>query len=701
MAAIPSTTILELSQRDADVVHIDLEGQPRNGDYTCRFSETVTMKEGDQLNLRMASIDSQRATTESVVIPEGGLPISMQFSYYDRNYQIPTPAHPAGSASPPDPNQQKVQFGTRGTTNVAYTPDFEFYVSYQEPGAQRLESFTMKGLASCPYPTSGGVGVEAPVGNMVMIAPIFSWSDAQTGELRQNTAALGISSANLNPSDNFPDPEGKSSYSLGGQPKPDPYQYIGCNTISDSGNGPYNNAVKSIVAKAHNQLSGDQLKQINNAKGFPYGNGSAALPIDFKTGSLKLIGVIAIAMAEHSITAGFHELTGYGLYNQSGTKNFIETGSSDTPIAVTGAKQLLTSTAGMTIPAGRYDRQTLAQVITQGFTEVGLTNQQQPGGAAVFGANTTLQLRMDATEAQLVLFRKIPENDESTLTFDTTNSYQYATNATTTIGARIFAMEYGNIGNAYQISNLHQSLNSGLDNEEGQEQSVIFAEDVAGKNTFYQLLSSTGCVIHDLSPKDFWQTTLALYDNVVVPLQKDDDGVEYYTRSDMINKITTETAQIQSFSVNNQRGTAPPTPAAPNQILATYFNTTQNPTKSLIGDTPTISENAGTYYMIEITGLNVPQSNLITNDQNLANISAIVSKQYDSDDIVTAFADSAIPYVHRGIPVKISSARVRILDPLTKEVVTTLGDQNSVFLQLSSVQQPLQTQNQVQGTVPK
>ena len=70
---------------------------------------------------------------------------------------------------------------------------------------------------------------------------------------------------------------------------------------------------------------------------------------------------------------------------------------------------------------------------------------------------------------------------------------------------------------------------------------------------------------------------------------------------------------------------------------------------------------------IEITGLNVPQSNLISNNQNYANISAIVSKQYDSDDIVTGFADSAIPYVHRGLPVKLSSARVRILDPISKE----------------------------------
>jgi len=79
--ALPSTTILELSQRDADVVHTNANGQPRNGDYTSNFAETITLNEGDQLNLRMASIDSQRATTESIVIPPQGQILSMQYSY--------------------------------------------------------------------------------------------------------------------------------------------------------------------------------------------------------------------------------------------------------------------------------------------------------------------------------------------------------------------------------------------------------------------------------------------------------------------------------------------------------------------------------------------------------------------------------------------------------------------------------------------
>jgi len=301
---------------------------------------------------------------------------------------------------------------------------------------------------------------------------------------------------------------------------------------------------------------------------------------------------------------------------------------------------------------------------------------------------------MDADGNEQLVFREVPDSTQDNIVCNGANSYQYPTATTTTLGARIFSMDYGSIGNAYRISNMHQSVNSGLKLEEGQEQTGLFVDVSGGKTIYHELLNATGLVVHDLLPQDFWQDTLGLYDQMVVPLRTDPSGVQFFTVDDMADKTTSETAQIQSFSVNNQRGTPAPT-------SDTYFNTTEVPTKSIIGNQPRISENAGTYYLVEITGLNIPQSNLIDSTENMANISAIVSKQYDQNDIVTAFADSAIPYVHRGIPVRLASARVRILDPITKDVVTTLGDQNSVFLQVSSVDQPLPTQNQVRGTVPK
>lgn len=712
MTQIPQTTVLELSQRSADIVHINNNGDPRNGDFTCHFAEPITLKEGDQLNLRMASIDSQRATTESVVIPEGGQNISMQFSYFDQNYRITTPAHTFGSGtatpSPPDPAQQKIEFGTRGTTNVDFPPTFEAHVSYFEPDGAQLDSIQLKGVGGRPFtvePFGDRTDTQEPI--VVICAPQFSWVDLD-GKFRMNTGALGIGNSNLDSENNVitksmahrKSKPGRGSYSTGGQTKADVYQYIGATlgVGSSTREAPFSTFVTDVPCLPNSSLAKNQLSQINKCESFPYPTVGAE-KITFRTGSLRLLGVIGMVVVDREQEEGSgtepDNFEGFGLYNYSSLNTWqqlsVNTTNIPDPLA---EKQLFTSTQGITIPEGRYDRTTLAQVITQEFSEVGLTVEKQAGGNSVFGANTNLQLRMDADGNEQLVFREVPDSTQDNIVCNGANSYQYPTATTTTLGARIFSMDYGSIGNAYRISNMHQSVNSGLKLEEGQEQTGLFVDVSGGKTIYHELLNATGLVVHDLLPQDFWQDTLGLYDQMVVPLRTDPSGVQFFTVDDMADKTTSETAQIQSFSVNNQRGTPAPT-------SDTYFNTTEVPTKSIIGNQPRISENAGTYYLVEITGLNIPQSNLIDSTENMANISAIVSKQYDQNDIITAFADSAIPYVHRGIPVRLASARVRILDPITKDVVTTLGDQNSVFLQVSSVDQPLPTQNQVRGTVPK
>ena len=85
---LPTTTILELSQSSSVVT--------QNGDFTVQFTEPVTVNEGDQLNIKMVSIDSQDADSESIVLPldgvvgSGSTPISIGFSYYDVNYDLQT-----------------------------------------------------------------------------------------------------------------------------------------------------------------------------------------------------------------------------------------------------------------------------------------------------------------------------------------------------------------------------------------------------------------------------------------------------------------------------------------------------------------------------------------------------------------------------------------------------------------------------------
>ena len=113
-----------------------------------------------------------------------------------------------------------------------------------------------------------------------------------------------------------------------------------------------------------------------------------------------------------------------------------------------------------------------------------------------------------------------------------------------------------------------------------------------------------------------------------------------------------------------------------------FINTDDLPTNGVLGQTPLVI-GAG-FYLVEILSLNLAQSNFIGGEENRGNISAIVSTQYNSNDSITGFADSGVPYIHRGAPALIASANVRILDPDTKDVPPNLGNRNTVFLQLST-----------------
>lgn len=699
----PITTVLELSQRDADTVH-----QNVNGDYTVHFAEPITLKPGDSMNLRMASIDSQKATSESIVVPGGegdaGLPVSIAFSYYDRNYELVTPGTAAPGPAPVDANLEKKKFDV--TPPTKYEPDYEFYSTFVEPEVNELVSFTLDYQGSPPFRINENPA--EPPNTFVqgfVCYPIFSWID-ENGQHRQNTAALGYKESNGGgTSHNIPPLSGTPVWSLGGgNTQTDPYAYLGI-TGNLVGEQKWSDSCKQ-VCKPYGALTSAQQQLVTaHTKGWAYG-GSGSEKIIFQKNTLKLLGIVSFVVGQTldaDILKQADAIYQITLNGQSiKAWNVPADAAAVTPRPNPEAsKTLYIQTEGTIVPPGRYDRTTLAQVVTQGYTEVGFTNAKQVGGDPVFGANTNLQIRMDDAKSLPLLFRKMPDVvDASAGDFrvicNSGNSYQYPNNTNVTVGAREFAIEYGQVGEAFQITKMHQSLNSGLKDEEQQEQIATFF--TAGTPfQYHELLNSTGIFIHNMEPKSFWDDQLGLYNKTVVPISTDGSGAVYVNRHDIQDKFTSETAQIQAFSIDNQRGTSAPT-------ATTYFNTTDLPTRSIIGDAPRTNEGTGTYYLIEITGLNVTQSNFINNETNRGFISAIVSKQYDNNDAITAFQDSAIPYVHRGpVSVKIGSARVRILDPTTNEVVSTLGDQNSVFLQVNSGVEniPLQTQNEVQGSVPK
>ena len=66
----------------------------------------------------------------------------------------------------------------------------------------------------------------------------------------------------------------------------------------------------------------------------------------------------------------------------------------------------------------------------------------------------------------------------------------------------------------------------------------------------------------------------------------------------------------------------------------------------------------------------------------MSSVVAAVSKQYNSNDFITGFADSGIAYTHVGATQILSSLRLRILEPQTKELAGGLGDNSTVILEV-------------------
>ena len=576
---ITETYVMELSQSLADRVNA-------NGDYVCHLAEPVTLRDGDELVMRMASIDSQKTTDTTVVIPED-LPLSMQFSYYDTNTFNDT-------------------YKTTETLGARVGPDFEKYLTYNERRILQLTSVQFVCPDERPPPDPYNPGT------IVVVIPKFSWTDPD-GVHRHSTPGLGLL---------------------------DPYRYLG--TAAGSSN----------IATC--TLSGPD-------------------PIQYIEGSLSITG----------------------FFSPNSTNCTFVPNSIVFSVISAASKNLEISTAGIVLPAGRYERDTLAVVITKLFTEALLDPTAIKGPDEIFAPDTKLVFRTDDEEYESVQFKKMPDAPlaaGASIDF-TTDEYVYNTGPTggakaipsIQVGARKFAIEYGKAGNVFQLTAAHQSsFNS---TSSSQENVAFYSTGTTGVDIkIYQVNASTGIVIHGLLPVEFWTDTLGLYDKLIVNLREDASNIKYYCTSDIIGRTPSESSTIPIFSNDNNRVISSAggwTTDTVSGAKALFITTTETPPNAVLGNSPVVNSTGG-FYLVEIAGLNTAQSNYVDNNQNRANISAIVSKQYNADDIVTGFADSSIPYVHRGAPIQITSANVRILDPETKEVDKNVGVNNTVFLQVTT-----------------
>lgn len=659
---LPDTYVMELSQANADIVHGD-----RNGDYTVTFAEPINIQTGDSLSMRMASIDSQKSDSQSVVFADPQ-PITLNFSYYDNNYNIDNSAGASLLTRRP-----------LDTPAGSFPIDYKLHTSYVEGGNETLDSMDITYTGGAIKVDGFSLGTHEDQHGSVLtqtivsiesyyMFPLLSWTDENGHHQTSVAKPFNVTSKTKSSSSGETT---KLVFTPANNDDPN-WKYTYCSTSTNKfdpdGKGDW-----------HPTMSTAQVGQ--TVGGVTFGSEK----ITFRPQSLTVTGVIGAVIGHIRQTTASQ----FGGTETDDERNIASTafsvGAKNTTVIPSPNRfQMLRRTAGFVLPAGRYDRTTIANLITRKLTQVGIADTKDATGTAQdFKPNSTLVANTGEVDMQNTVFHRIPDNVPSgtngDLSINDTNTYSYnQSGATVQVGARKFSIEYGQIGQTYQVSNAHQSVENPADT--GKENVAYFrtgAGSVPDPFIFNEVNSATGIVVHDLTPENIWRDNLGLYDKWVVPVREDSNGVEYFTMADLKDKFPHESAEIVTFDPTNSRVDTQPSGTN------TFIETTTTPTVAVVGDAPVVNVE-GAFYLVEITGLNLTQSNMITNDENRANISAIVSKQYDANDIVTGFADSAIPYVHRGTPQMLNSARVRILDPDTREVVTTLGKRNTVFLQLTT-----------------
>jgi len=239
-------------------------------------------------------------------------------------------------------------------------------------------------------------------------------------------------------------------------------------------------------------------------------------------------------------------------------------------------------------------------------------------------------------------------------------------------GASQVALSYNSDQNGiFQFDYLHTPFY----NATGDESVGMYEIKHAGKppppSDFVGVTRAGGVFIRDLEPRSFWEGVLGFdVDSIKVT---NNVYTLVFPAGKTFNDLTTNAVFGLDDVLNNAGGDPNLCP------IAQFFkkSTATVPIKAPNSYSP-LTDSA--YFLIECSmNYNMKYQ---YDTANLANINAIVSRQYNTNDYITGFGECSINYVHHGEPVILSSARIRILDPVNKQEATSLGEKTSIFLEV-------------------
>lgn len=686
------TTIIELSQASADRVD-------QNGIYHVTLAEPYVIMPSNlmqtELAVRMVSINAPQQSQDTIII-EDDEPVTFSFSYYDVDYEI-------GDKKVKDKSVQW-QNGTN--------PTFDYYTAYNtKPSSAGITDMKLdilgyykgiddKGKAKfgepggsyiIPLPLVPGGRWSQNIDPKIGFVATFSYLDSK-GDLKtfkctcwQNCFEQKLDNPGVGvPPYIYGILDGSACSLIAQQPLED--GQLALIPINDD---------ETQMVLFPTDVTAGTVKLVNTKGGWAGGVLSLAKQKTFTFASDKFGGGSTPANIKPPIEVNV-DLDADGKPEEP----FIPLSFGNLDVTYDSPVdkiQLDVQTGSFLLSSGRYDSKALAVKLTQ------LINNSQGIKPAVAGdqqyvPENPLLTRTDTPENVNMFFRRvdIKQGDVcGNVVMDNSNSYVYAEQASNNpvpviLGAQQFSLEYGNAGNAFQVSYAHTPFQE--TGKANQQMAGIFTTGAVGTGDlrYYSVTTATGIVFHDLLPRSLWNDQLALSDKLTVPLYQDDSGLSYYDADTFQDKITEGFLGLDAFPIpatgagaNWRKQEIPPT------NNPTYLDIT-GASKAIIGDTPQRDIDGGIYY-IELIGCFRRRGGYIDGEQNRHQISMVASAQYQNNDIVTAYADSGIPYVHEGGGYVLSDVYVRILSGTEKTPVVGLGSQNSVFLQINETPIP-QTQ---------
>ena len=348
------------------------------------------------------------------------------------------------------------------------------------------------------------------------------------------------------------------------------------------------------------------------------------------------------------------------------------------------SSDLVTNDIVFTIRAGAYTPEGIADIITQQMTQDNnFVNVDTDEGTFI-----------STKKLQDVLNGADPVAQEYTLAdaYDHVNFLSGESTAeeasTPFTGATQTDMEFMN--GRFQFSNLHTPLKT---KDASNKYTVVSTStynngdenDPYGVNFVTRL---GGVFLNDLQPADFWDTlgfspsynTNNLFISKAQILALDasiDDGAGI---RDFLELRTTR----QNVTNSMFRRTDGPIPTIKTSVAGgipqfQQYNSSVS-TVPLIAGSPFQPEAVGYYLLEAVANFNTEFRN---STERKSAVTAIVSKQYNNSDFITIYDESSIPYVHVGNTTFLSEITLRILDPITGEVVTSLGGANVVFFEIN------------------